>query len=107
MIDSLLSMDYWQSRQLLALLNFALCGAIGWACACRITVTSGDTTRVLTRVSYSTLFTAATASGFMPLAGHWPGWPEIWMNAAVLLLMLDGMRRWKQGVPDDVRKPAR
>lgn len=106
MIDSLLSIDYWQTRQMAALFNFGLCAAIGWACACRITVTSRDTTRLLTRISYSTLMTGATASGFAPLTGHWAGWPEIGMNAAVLLLLVDGMRRWKGGVPDDVRKPV-
>jgi hypothetical protein len=96
--------DYWQSRSLFALLNWGVCSAVGWACICRISVTSHHTTRWLTRISYATLFTTSTASGYGPLAQHWPGWPELLMNGAVLLLMVDGMKRWKAGEPDDVRK---
>jgi hypothetical protein len=98
--------DYWESRSLFALLNWFVCSAVGWACICRISVTSRATTRWLTRASYAALLMTSSASGFGPLAQHWPGWPELLMNCAVLLLLIDGMKRWKGGVPDDVRKPA-
>lgn len=102
-VDNLLSIDHWQSRQLFALMNWALCCAIGWACVCRIAVTSKETTRDLTRWSYAALIVATTASGFGPLGNNWPGWPELLTNAAVLLLLLDGVRHWRSGVPNDAR----
>jgi len=106
-LDNLLSIDYWQTRQLVALCNWGLCCAIGWACICRISVASSETTRGLTRWSYAALFVGATASGFGPLRGHWAGLPEIAMNAAVLLLLIDGVSHWRSGVPNDVRKERR
>ncbi len=98
---------YWESQSLFALLNWSVCGAIGWSCICRISVTSSETTRWLTRISYSALLTTSTASGYGPLVQHWPDWPELLMNSAVLLLLLDGARRWREGLPNDVRKERR
>lgn len=103
-VDTLLGVDYWQSRQLLALFNWAICCAIGWACICRISVTSIETTRGLTRWSYAALFAAATASGYGPFADHWPGWADVAMSTAVLLLMLDGAKHWRLGLPNDARR---
>lgn len=102
-LSALLDVDYWQARQLFALCNLIVCSAIGWACICRIAVTSQATTRGLTRWSYAALLMAATASGFGPLLGSWPGGPETAMNAAILLLLLDGVGHWRRGVPDDAR----
>lgn len=104
LIDALLDIDYWQARQLFALANWLICCAIGWACICRISVTSKETTRHLTRWSYAALFVAATASGYSPFRSSWPGWPELLMNAAVLLLLLDGVSHWRKGLPNDVRR---
>ena len=102
-IEAILSVNYWEARQLVALANFFVCSAIGWACLCRISVTSSDTTRTLTRWSYAGLFVAATASGFGPLKDYWPGVPTLAMSVAVLLLLLDGVPQWRHGVPPDVR----
>lgn len=106
-LDNVLRLEYWQAQQLVALLNWVICCAIGWSCVCRISVTSKETTRSLTRIAYAALFTAATYSGWPPLRATWPGWPDVVMSTAVLLLLLDGAGRWRSGVPNDVRKERR
>lgn len=93
-------MSYWDSRLLLALLNFALASGIGWACLCRVSVMSGANTRKLTRAAYAVLMLAAAGTGLSPvLFREWPTWIDVLMNGAVLLYMASGIRAWRNGVP--------
>lgn len=93
-------MSYWDSRLLLALLNFILASGIGYACLCRISVMSGGSTLKVTRAAYAVLFVAAAASGLSPLLfREWPSYPDVMINGAVLLHLLSTVRAWRNGVP--------
>jgi len=93
-------MSYWDSRLLLALLNFVLASGIGYACLCRVSVMSGGSTRKLTRAAYAVLFMAASASGLSPLLfREWPSYADAMLNGAVLLHLISTVGAWRNGVP--------
>lgn len=99
-----MTIDWADARLLTALFNLALTTATGWACVCRIGVMSGVTTRPLTRAAYALMLAASFLGGFSPvLLREWPGWSDIIVNAAVLVLMLSTLRVWRKGVPDYAR----
>ena len=89
---------------LMALTNFAVCSAVGWACVCRFSVMSESSTKVDFRLGYTLLFSAATASGLGPwLWGEWPGPGQIAMSLAALFVIGRGLRNWRAGPPDYAR----
>lgn len=97
-------LDWTDARLLTALLNLAITTATGWACVCRIGVMSAATTRPATRAAYALMFAASFLSGFSPaLLREWPGWSDILVNAAILVLMFSTLRVWRRGVPDYAR----
>lgn len=92
---------------LLALINLAVCTAIGWSCVCRIAVMDGRTTLLSFRLKYAFLLVAATASGFGPaLLGSWPEVADVLLNTAFLYMMAGGARAWRGGVPDYATRPG-
>ena len=83
-----------QSHQPLALLNLALCLAIGWACICR---RNSHVPRVhtLARARYSLLLAGALASGMQPaLWGTWTTVGDTIFSACVLAGLLINVARW-------------
>lgn len=96
-------MDH-EMKCLLALANFAMCSAIGWACVCRISIMDAASTRRIFRVMYTFLFGAATASGFSPwLFGEWPGVGHVLLTAAFVFVLASGAGAWRKGLPDYAR----
>lgn len=87
----------------LAVLNFALCSAIGWACVCRFSSMSHGTTRMRFRAGYTLLFMAASVSGFSWLVGEWPGPGQIAMAVAWIALLGVNAGNWRGGPPDYAR----
>lgn len=81
--------------------NFAICSAIGWACLCRINLMHGRETRLIFRLKYSVLLTAAGVAGFVPML-----FPEAAplalaaLSGAVLFQLAGGARAWRGGVPE-------
>lgn len=99
-----MTLDWTDTRLLMALANLALTTATGWACICRIGAMSAATTRPLTRAAYALIFAASFLSGFSPaLLREWPGWSDILVNSAVLVLMFSTLRVWRRGVPEYAR----
>jgi hypothetical protein len=89
---------------LLALVNFALCSAIGWACICRIAVMSADTTRKTYRAAYAVVLVCASASGLAPILWReWPGPGQLAMSVAVLAVLALGVSSWRHGPPTYAR----
>lgn len=98
-------MSWHDTTYLTALVNFVLCSAIGYVCACRFSVMSRDT-RLVFRAIYALLFTAATASGFQPLLfGEWPGVADLLFATSVLIFVASGMRTWRSGAPAYSARP--
>lgn len=84
----------WQTHQLLAVLNLALCGAISWACICRL---NSDICRRyrLPRARYSVLLGVAVQSGLQPVLWRsWPGIAELLFAAGVLAYLVINVVRW-------------
>lgn len=90
----------------LALINFALCTGIGWACVCRISSMSRETTKARFRAGYAVLMVAATASGLSPLLWReWPGPGQIAMAVAALYVLGWGAQNWRTGPPSYAKLP--
>lgn len=87
--------------KLLALLHAALCGAIAWACLCRVNRMQACTTRQTVRWAYSVLMTVALAAGSAPLwAGWmWAVWSSIGLAGGFLLVMWVNSPAWRLGLP--------
>lgn len=101
-------MNSHDAVHLMAFLNFAICTGIGWSCVCRLAMMSAETTKAIYRRKYEILFTAATASGFSPLLfGEWPGFAQLGMSLAALMMCIDSAKSWKHGVPHQAMKPPR
>jgi hypothetical protein len=89
----------------LALVNFALCTAIGWSCVCRFSSMSKATTKARFRGGYTMLMVAATVSGLSPLLWReWPGPGQIAMAFAALYVLGWGAKGWRFGPPPYARK---
>lgn len=85
----------------LALLNLALCAAVAWASMCRLNTTTHET-RPEVRAQFVALLAGSLAHGLQPILWGWlPGWGSVMMSGAVLLFLLLGMRRWRNGAPPD------
>lgn len=87
----------WQTEQLLAVLNLAICLGIAWACLCRL---NDDVCKRLLRprARYTLLLTGALASAGQPvLWGTWPGVGTVIFAAAVLAGLVINVTRWMGG----------
>lgn len=86
----------WQVHQLLAMLNLAICAAIGWACICRLN-SSVCRLYLLARARYALLLAGAIASGLQPLLfNSWPSAGSVVLAAAVLVFLVINVVRWYQ-----------
>lgn len=84
----------WQTHQLLAVLNLALCGAISWACICRLNSEICRRYR-LPRTRYSLLLASAVQSGLQPVLWRtWPGIAEVLFASCVLAYLVINVVRW-------------
>lgn len=84
----------WESHQLLAVANLAICLAIAWACICRL---NSDVCKYLLRprARYTLLLAGSLASGLQPvLFGAWPGIGTVLFGASVLGGLLINVVRW-------------
>jgi hypothetical protein len=100
-------MNLSDTIHLSALVNFALCTAIGACCVVRFS-TMNRNTRLIFRAMYALLFIAASSSGWQPLLwNEWPGLADLITNSALLLLAASGLRTWRQAVPAYACKTAR
>lgn len=104
MIDMMMLSLPW--RQALALLNFALCSAIGWSCVCRFAAMSARTVAWPWRMRYVVLMVAATCSGLSPwLWSEWPGPGQISMALACLWVIGLSAKGWRDGPPSYASRP--
>lgn len=93
----------WQTYQLTALVNLLICGAIGWACICRL---NSELCRLYKRprARYSALLAGAVASGAQPiLFGTMPGPGETIFAGSVLIYLLLNLELWFAGKPYDTQ----
>ena len=84
----------WESHQLLAVANLAICLVIAWACICRL---NSDVCKYLLRprARYTMLLAGSLASGLQPvLFGAWPGIGTVLFSASVLGGLLINVVRW-------------
>lgn len=78
-----------------ALVNFAICAAIGWACICRLNDTVSKDYRQV-RMRYTLLLAGATASGCAPaLFNVLPGPDAAIFAGSVLVSMVINVPRWR------------
>lgn len=90
-----------------AVVNFLLCMALGYACACRLALMTAETTSKIFRAKYALLFAAASASGFGPVFTQWPTVTQCFLEVAILVHLGGGMRAWSQGIPAYARKKTK
>ncbi|WKL14274.1 hypothetical protein QYQ99_17860 [Comamonas testosteroni] len=90
----------WQTHQLLAGVNLAICLGIGWACICRLN-SHICRTYLLARARYTLLLVGALASGMQPLLfNSWPSVASVIFGLAVLAgLGLNVVRWWVSSHP--------
>lgn len=84
----------WETHQLLAMANLAICLAIGWACICRL---NSQISRryLLARARYALLLAGAVSSGLQPLMfGTWSSIADVIFNSAVLAGLALNVARW-------------
>jgi len=82
------------------MVNFLICSAIAWSCLCRINLMHGKQTRMVFRLKYSILLTAASVAAFLPAL--FPTLAPVALavfGAAVLFQLAGGARAWRGGVP--------
>ena len=73
----------WETHQILAVLNLAVCMGVVWACICRLNTHICRIYR-LSRARYTLLLAGAIASGLQPvLWGDWPSAADVAMNLCV------------------------
>jgi hypothetical protein len=84
----------WETHQLLAMANLAICLGIGWACICRLNSHISRRYR-LARARYSLLLAGAMTSGLQPLMfGTWSSIADVIFNSAVLSGLALNVVRW-------------
>lgn len=87
---------------MLALVNAAVCCAIGVACLCRIAKLRTGTRRSF-RIVYAGLFGASVLSALQsitPPLYTWPSLADLAVNVAVLVWLVSGRQAWAAGAPD-------
>lgn len=91
-------MNYFETRSLIALANFALCCMLMWMCLCRINRMHVDTTRRDFRFMYCILLAASFASAFSPvLFDEWPTAVQLFLTSAFLTMMWTSRKEWTGG----------
>jgi hypothetical protein len=84
----------WETHQLLAVVNLAICLSIGWACICRLNSHISRRYR-LARARYALLLAGALSSGLQPLMfGTWSSVADVIFNSAVLAGLVLNVVRW-------------
>lgn len=84
----------WETHQLIAMANLAICLAIGWACICRLNSNISRRFR-LARARYALLLAGAMSSGLQPLMfGTWSSIADVIFNSAVLAGLVLNVVRW-------------
>lgn len=84
----------WETHQLIAMANLAICLAIGWACICRLNSNISRRFR-LARARYALLLAGAMSSGLQPLMfGTWSSIADVIFNSAVLAGIVLNVVRW-------------
>ena len=84
----------WETHQLIAMANLAICLAIGWACICRLNSNISRRYR-LARARYALLLAGAMSSGLQPLMfGTWSSIADVIFNSAVLAGLVLNVVRW-------------
>lgn len=84
----------WETHQLIAMANLAICLAIGWACICRLNSNISRRYR-LARARYALLLAGAMSSGLQPLMfGTWSSIADVIFNSAVLVGLVLNVVRW-------------
>jgi hypothetical protein len=84
----------WQTHQLLAMANLAICIGIVWACLCRLNSHICRRFR-LARARYALLLAGALSSGLQPLMfGTWSSVADVIFNSAVLAGLVLNVVRW-------------
>ena len=84
----------WETHQLIAMANLAICLAIGWACICRLNSNISRRYR-LARARYALLLAGAMSSGLQPLMfGTWSSVADVIFNSAVLAGLVLNVVRW-------------
>ena len=93
----------WETHQLLAMANLAICLAIGWACICRLNsqisrrylLARARYALLLARARYALLLAGAVSSGLQPLMfGSWSSIADVIFNSAVLAGLALNVARW-------------
>ena len=85
----------WETHQILAVLNLAVCMGVVWACICRLNTPICRIYR-LSRARYTLLLAGALASGLQPvLWGDWPTIGETVFGACVLAGLGINVVRWR------------
>ena len=88
--------------ELMAMINFAICTAIGWACICRLNSTVSRKFRSA-RTRYALLLAGATASGCSPIFFQMmPSMGEAIFSGAVLVSMVINVPRWRGRRKEDI-----
>lgn len=90
----------WQTHQLLAVVNLAICAGIAWACICRLNSEISRRYR-LARARYALLLAGAMACGLQPtLWGSWPTVGTVLFAGCVLAGLAINVVRWhSHGAP--------
>jgi hypothetical protein len=93
---------------LIALVNAAVCCAIGVASLCRIAKLR-EGTRKSFRVVYALLFGASVLSALQSITPPFYTWPspaDVAINVAILVWLVSGRRAWAAGAPEYTTAPA-
>lgn len=92
-------MMYWQTQQLLALLNLVLCLGVVWSCICRLN-TDVCKTHIKARLRYTLLLVGAGTHGLQPiLFGTMPGVAGVLFSVGVISHLVLGVDNWRDAVP--------
>lgn len=90
------------SYDALTVFNFLLGLGVAWTCLCRLNAIHHKV-RKSVRAQFVVVLAGSLASGFQPiLFGRLPGEGQMLLTAAVLIMLLIGMPRWRYGPPADV-----
>lgn len=86
---------------LFAIVNLAICGAIGFIALCRLNAMEGP---VLYRVrsEYAGYIAGAIAAGLQPWWNEWPQWGSLSIAGALLLGLIFSGHAWKHDTTPDV-----
>ena len=87
----------------MVVLNFAVCTAAIFICACRLSHMSAKTTKVEIRASYVVWLPTLVASALSWTYGDPPGITQLSLGLAVLAHLAIGVRVWRHGAPDYAR----